>query len=143
VQVPDAFGGTYEVESVRDDWHARLAESVQDKLVRLLIAEVDFRPAGLAMGKIWPESPSLAHVYQMWVDPRFRRLGLGALLIEDLVAWADASGVRALVLGVTGGDSPARRLYERAGFLAVGDPIPLRPGSPLLVQDMRLNFRHS
>jgi ribosomal protein S18 acetylase RimI-like enzyme len=140
---PHAFGGTHELESTRDDWGLRLAESVHDKLVRLLIAEADSEHAGLAMGKVWPETPSLAHVYQMWVEPRFRRLRVGHLLLQDLVVWAEALGVQALVLGVTRGDSPARRLYERAGFLPVGEPTPLKPDSTLLVQDMRLNFRRS
>jgi GNAT superfamily N-acetyltransferase len=79
----------------------------------------------------------------MWVEPRFRRLRVGHLLLQDLVVWAEALGVQALVLGVTRGDSPARRLYERAGFLPVGEPTPLKPDSTLLVQDMRLNFRRS
>jgi hypothetical protein len=49
---PHAFGGTHELESTRDDWGLRLAESVHDKLVRLLIAEADSEHAGLAMGKV-------------------------------------------------------------------------------------------
>jgi hypothetical protein len=41
-------------------------------------------------------------------------------------------------LDVTVGNEPARRLYEAAGFRAAGAPVPLRPGSALEEQPMRL-----
>src|SRR5207302_34276 len=40
------------------------------------------------------------------------------------------------LLGVTCGDSPARRLYTSAGFKPVGRVEPLRPMSELMVQNI-------
>jgi ribosomal protein S18 acetylase RimI-like enzyme len=77
----------------------------------------------------------------MWVAPGYRRLGAGQMLLERVIAWARARGARFLDLGVTQGNSPAMRLYTRAGFEPVGRLQPLRPGSQLLVQPMRLKLR--
>lgn len=60
------------------------------------------------------------------------------MLIDAVAAWAREAGARHIALDVTDGDSPAMRLYTRAGFRPSGDPQPLRPGSPLLRQPMRL-----
>jgi GNAT superfamily N-acetyltransferase len=72
------------------------------------------------------------------VAPEHRGRGAGQLLLEAVLTWARAAGARDLALDVTRGDTPAVRLYARAGFRPAGDPKPLRAGSPLTVQPMRL-----
>ena len=86
-------------------------------------------------------NPDVANLYQMWVAPNYRGLSAGQMLLESVIAWASAANMCYLVLNVTCGDSPALRLYVRAGFQAVGEPEPLRPGSELLAQPMRLALR--
>jgi GNAT superfamily N-acetyltransferase len=73
----------------------------------------------------------------MWVAPIHRGQGAGRLLLEAIIAWASAAGVRRVVLSVTCGESPARGLYVRAGFTPIGEVEPLRSGSALLVQPMQ------
>jgi GNAT superfamily N-acetyltransferase len=85
----------------------------------------------------------VAALSQMWVAPTHRGRGVGQKLLEAVIAWATAQNVAALDLGVTCGDSPARRLYERAGFKPLGEPQPLRPGSTLLAQPMRLALKNA
>jgi ribosomal protein S18 acetylase RimI-like enzyme len=137
---PDAFGSTFAYESVRaeDDWASRLAQGVQSPRDFPVVAEVDGAAAGLAWGRIDERRPGVAHVYQVWVVPEYRGLGVGRALLEAVVAWAQSSGVHTVTLSVTCGDSPALRLYHRAGFVALGDPQPLRPGSDLRSQGMQL-----
>ena len=65
----------------------------------------------------------------MWVAPDHRDRGAGQMLLEAVIAWTREVKVHQLVLGVTRGDTQAMRLYERAGFVPVGLPQPLRPGS--------------
>ena len=62
------------------------------------------------------------------------------MLLETAIEWARSSGARSIILGVTCGDTPARRLYASAGFRAIGDPEPLRPGSEITVQAMKLEI---
>jgi ribosomal protein S18 acetylase RimI-like enzyme len=138
---PDAFERTFdEARALPDDaWRARLAEGASSKRSLPLVAEL-YEPVGLAWGRIAPEDPETTHVFQMWVAPSGRRQGAGRLLLDTIVAWATENRTRYVALGVTLGDTPAARLYARAGFQPVGEPGPLRPGSPVLGQPMRLEL---
>jgi GNAT superfamily N-acetyltransferase len=139
---PNAFGSTLDAEQRREsaEWSARLASGTASRWDRPLVAQIGARAIGLAWGKLEPTEPELAHVYQMWVAPESRRLGVGRLLLENLTVWARAAGAQHLCLCVTCGDSSAMRLYLRAGFKPNGSAGPLRPGSTLMAQPMRLEL---
>ncbi len=139
---PDAFARTLPEEQGRQDteWSARLASGAGSRWDLPLVAEVDAEPLGLAWGRIDQTDPDVAYLYQMWVDPNFRRLGAGGMFLAAIVAWATAADARHLNLGVTCG-TPAMRLYTCAGFKPVGKPKPIRPGSALLGQSMQLGLR--
>jgi GNAT superfamily N-acetyltransferase len=139
---PDAFGSLLATEQQRSDadWESRLESGASSGLDLPLVAEVDGVPAGLAWGRIDRADFSLANLYQMWVAPDYRRNGLGRVLLETVIAWAKEKDVHHLDLGVTYRESPAMRLYQRLGFEATGKPEPLRPGSHLLCQSMRLEL---
>jgi GNAT superfamily N-acetyltransferase len=139
---PDAFGRTLAEERDRRDaeWESRLASAGDSRWNLALVAEVDGRPVGLAWGRIDPSAPDVANLYQMWVAPDYRRLGTGQMLLEAVIAWARVKHACYLDLGVTCGNSPAVRLYMRAGFRPLGPCQPFRPGSDLLGQPMRLEL---
>jgi GNAT superfamily N-acetyltransferase len=140
---PDAFGSTLALEKDRSDldWSGRLASGLGSSLDLPLLAEVDGAPVGLAWGRVDRDHPDVAHLYQMWVAPDHRKLGAGRLMLDTVIFWAKAKDLHHLDLGVTYRDSPAMRLYQRSGFVPVGEPEPLRPGSDLLCQLMRLQLR--
>jgi GNAT superfamily N-acetyltransferase len=67
-----------------------------------------------------PNQPHRADVSKVLVHRRARRQGVGAALMQTAEAAARAFGKELLVLDtVTGGD--AQRLYERLGWVRVGD----------------------
>lgn len=136
---PDAFCSTLAEEQVRTPaaWEDRLAAAAISGKDCPLIAEVDGRPVGMVWAKVDPGSASVVNVFQMWVAPEGRGRGVGAALLEEATAWARSKHARVFQLGVTCGDSPAYRLYLRAGFEPVGAPEPQRPGSALFIQNMR------
>jgi GNAT superfamily N-acetyltransferase len=140
---PDAFGSTLSLEDTRPDaeWLERLTVGTDTRRNLPLLAEVGGEPAGLAWGRIEESSPKVANLYQMWVAPEYRRLGAGQMLLEAVIDWAREVNAHQLALGVTLGDTPAMRLYKRAGFQPVGEPQPLRPGSDLMGQKMLLVLR--
>ena len=105
-----------------------------------LVALLGDRLVGLAWGKVSPTDPSTVHLFQMWVAPEARGEGIGAALVRQVIDWASALGATRLLLGVTEGDTPARRLYERAGFQVEGDLEPLRSGSELRSRRMVLKL---
>lgn len=142
---PDAFGSTLAAEAGRPDaeWARRLASSADARVSLPLVAELGGELIGLAWGRIDAAAPDVAALYQMWVTPTHRGRGVGQKLLEAVIAWAMAQNVASLDLGVTCGDSPARRLYGRAGFKPLGEPGPLRQGSTLLAQRMRLTLKNA
>ncbi len=141
---PDAFGSTLAAEQAEPDdhWSERLARGVASHTDCPLAAVAGGAAVGLAWARIEPADPTVARLYQMWVAPGARRAGIGRMLLDAAIAWARAGGVGALVLGVRCGDTPASRLYARAGFEPIGAPEPLRPGSSVLAQTVRLELAH-
>ncbi|MBX7232796.1 MAG: GNAT family N-acetyltransferase [Caldilineales bacterium] len=140
---PDAFGSTLAAEQERadEDWAGRLAAADESGRDLPLVAEMDGEPVGLGWGRIEADHLGVAHLYQMWVAPGSRNLGVGRMLLEAVIAWAKEKNARYLDLGVTYRESSAMRLYRRAGFEPAGDPEPLRPGSKWLFLPMRLDLR--
>lgn len=59
-------------------------------------------------------------LFGMYVDPAFRRTGLGAALVESVIARARDAGLRVVHLTVTSTNHAARLLYARAGFRCCG-----------------------
>ena len=134
---PDAFGSVLETSSLIPDsgWVDRLANISPERDLPL-VGLVDSEIGGMAWANIDNPENRIAHLYQMWVAPQFRGFRLGQGLLNAAMAWAAAQGVSCMRLSVTCGDTPARKLYESAGFIPVGNPEPLRPGSDLEVQPM-------
>ena len=71
------------------------------------------------------------------MDPAYRHRGVGRLIVDTVIDWTRAAGARQLLLSVALGPTSALEFYRRAGFLEIGQPIPLRDGSTLLQQTMR------
>lgn len=135
---PDAFVTTLaQANGWSDhDWERRLAGLSAEREFPM-VAEVNGELAGMAWAHIEANTRT-AHLFQMWVAPAHRAQGVGRKLLERGIEWARSCGAEQVVLGVTCGDSPARRLYASCGFKAIGSPEPLRPMSDLKVQNMVL-----
>jgi len=137
---PEAFGMTLAEAELRTEtdwaWVVNLGASSNRDLP--LLAEVAGNAAGMAWAKVDADDPARVNLYQVWVAPEYRGHGVAAVLLDAALAWARASGARAMQLGVVCGNDAARRLYERAGFRDIGEPEPQRPGSSRMEQMMRL-----
>jgi ribosomal-protein-alanine N-acetyltransferase len=59
------------------------------------------------------------HLLAVATHPDARRAGVGAALMERVMAAARAAGARLITLEVRAGNLPARRLYERFGFAVI------------------------
>ena len=138
---PDAFSSTLEqgLSISNDEWAARLTSASPER-DRPIVAVRNGEFVGLLWARIEPDDANTAQLYQMWVAPEVRGQGVGRWLLDEAISWLSASGVGNVVLGVTEGDRPARRLYERAGFVPFGEMEPLRPGSVLRIQNMLLRL---
>jgi RimJ/RimL family protein N-acetyltransferase len=61
-----------------------------------------------------------AELFSMYVDAAHRRTDLSRMLVAAVVDSAREAGALVLHLCVTVGNVPARRLYQRAGFVVYG-----------------------
>ncbi len=137
---PDAFASTLSRERTLGDehWSCRLDRGTQGGHDCPVLAEFGGEPVGLAWGRIEDAESDKVCLYQMWVDPKFRSRGAGRMLLDAVIRWAESLQARYLELDLTQGNVSALRLYQSAGFEPHGEPGPLRPGSALLSQAMRL-----
>ena len=128
---PDAFGSTLELEEGYDEaaWRARVDRG------RMVLASVGDEYVGL--GGSFEDAPGSRTVVSMWVAPEARGRGIGRAILDHVVADATRSG-DVVVLWVTEGNTAARALYERAGFVRTGAREPLRPGSAVMKDQMVL-----
>ncbi len=139
---PDSFSSSYEseVSISKDEWKSRISIAKGLSQVIPLFGCVDGVAVALSWGvKHGPNSKS-AHIYQMWVSPYFRGLGIGKALINKIIYWAKALQLNALCLDVTTTNKEAVQLYKSLGFIPRGEPKPLKKGSKLVVQPMQLDL---
>lgn len=134
---PDAFGMTLArgQETTEDGWRSRLDTDDPILLVR------DGGTA-VAMGGGWrpPEEPGSMMIWGMWTAPGSRGCGHAEALVAHLLAWAREHGIADVTLHVAEGNDAARRIYERCGFVATGQWEPLRAGSPLQIELLRMDL---
>ena len=138
---PNAFGSTYgtAIQLADNEWHTRLAR-VSPEIDLPLKALVNGVVGGMAWAHIHQSGADATYLYQMWVAPEFLGRGVSSAILNAAIRWAKERNSSAMKLGVTVGDSAARRLYDKAGFTAIGAPEPLREGSTLMVQNMPLQI---
>ena len=105
----------------------------EDPRSTLLVAEEQGRLVGFAYAVVERDLPiylceEFAVIREWWVEPPFRRRGVGKALIDLAVAELAAVGVGQLRVRTAVGDEEARALLGRCGF---------RPGTCEMVKDLQ------
>lgn len=123
---PDAFGSRLAREmSLRDEhWQQWAADSETGEHRVVYVAALP-EWAGIAGGFLDGGRPGIATLGAMWVDPAYRRRGLGTQLLDAVLDWAMSRGVAVVELSVTDENTAAEHLYLHAGFAHVGAHAPL------------------
>ena len=80
----------------------------------LQLREVPPHPQTNPNGKIDIVSGPQAIIQNVYTEPKWRRRGLAALLIERIIDWTRRKGIDSLVLHAS---DEGRALYERLGFI--------------------------
>ena len=100
-----------------DPWSpAMLAEELAGASSRYTIVEASGVPCGYAGLKIGGDQ---ADVMTIGVLARARGLGAGALLLDEMLAWAVEAGVREVFLDVRPSNEAALALYSSRGFAEI------------------------
>jgi DNA-binding MarR family transcriptional regulator/GNAT superfamily N-acetyltransferase len=116
---------------------ADFVERRDPKRERAWIAEVDGEPAGCvfcvrANGRA---DARVAKLRLLLVDPRFRGLGVGGRLVDEVLGFARRVGYRRITLWTNDVLADARRIYQRAGFELVKEDRHTSFGKELVGQD--------
>jgi ribosomal protein S18 acetylase RimI-like enzyme len=122
---PSAFIATHATESQFSDtdWESRAMRWTRPHSIGYL-AVVDDYGCGIACGFVDETDRSQAHLVSLWVAPACRHLGIGRLLVDSILAWADTQDARILLLTVTSNNEAAIRFYRRLGFSLTGEKGP-------------------
>ena len=142
---PDSFGST-SIEALRrddGDWRAWAKAGASSSMAAIFVVEDAGRLVGLCGSFLHEDSPWVAQIVAMWVEPDQRGRRLGDELLDAAAAWSASQGAHELVLDVTETNEAARRLYSRAGFCETGIRVPLRSNPALLTVEMRRQLRAS
>jgi ribosomal protein S18 acetylase RimI-like enzyme len=123
---PEAFGSTFEFEDKKElGWFIGRLESSH-----VIGAFRDGHLVG-TVGFAIQQGPKKAHkgtLWGMYVRPHARRSGVGRILVSEVLRVA-RQHVELIQLSVVRENDPARRLYERVGFLEFGmEPKALKLG---------------
>lgn len=109
------------------EWRVFQAAAVRSTLanpeMKIWVADLDDHPIGFVAAIIRDLDRGLGEIEMLAVDPQHQGSGLGEALTNYATAWLRDVGMRVAMIG-TGGDpghAPARRTYEKAGYL----PMPL------------------
>ncbi|MEV3857094.1 helix-turn-helix domain-containing GNAT family N-acetyltransferase [Streptomyces sp. NPDC050095] len=131
------FGWNADYEGLVARIVADFAQDHDPYLERVWIAELDGRPVGCVMC-VRDEAPGTARLRLLLVEPEARGLGVGDRLVRAVIDFARGVGYRELVLWTNDVLKSARSIYQRHGFVLVGETPHRSFGADLIGQDWRL-----
>jgi len=140
---PDSFGETFADAFVRplEHWETLTRSVTEPSAQVMLLACRGDDVVGSAYGLLDRTRADAGWVGGMWVDPAWRRRGVGRALLEGVVAWAGERGLGRLGLWAPAHSPAAIALYTRAGFRETGErrPIPTNPSLWIVAMERELS----
>ncbi|MET8470623.1 helix-turn-helix domain-containing GNAT family N-acetyltransferase [Streptomyces sp. NPDC006422] len=136
------FGWNADYEGLVARIVADFAQDHDPHLERVWIAELDGRPVGCVMC-VRDEAPGTARLRLLLVEPEARGLGIGDRLVRACIDFARGVGYREMVLWTNDVLKAARSLYQRHGFVLVGEKPHRSFGADLIGQDWKLALHRS
>ncbi|WP_162616444.1 GNAT family N-acetyltransferase [Xylanimonas allomyrinae] len=100
-----------------------------------VLLDVVERSTQVTVGALWLEvrPPSAAFVYDVYLHPGARGVGLGRSAVRAGAEWCRQRGLSVLGLSVLGHNTAARALYDSLGFVVVVEALrwPVPPAPPV------------
>jgi GNAT superfamily N-acetyltransferase len=115
------YGWNGEFEALIARIYAEFEEASETPPKGLWVAERGGRIAGSVFVLAAPEDAATARLRMLYVEPAFRGLGLGRMLVDQAVAFARSSGYARMTLWTQDCLASARRIYQAAGFVLASE----------------------
>jgi ribosomal protein S18 acetylase RimI-like enzyme len=126
---PGAFGSTFAKAAAYPDseWIERAEAGDAGEQTRTFVAVTDQGWQGMVIAALLDDGD--AGLFGMWVEPRGRRAGIAAALVDAVVAWARERRAAGVSLSVAEDNMAAAALFGSKGFAFTGErrPLPSRP----------------
>lgn len=122
---PLAFVEQYADALARPDSAWRERAEHRDGTYTVVAVAPDGSFVGKATGMVY--AAGCADIVAVYVAPGHRGTGVARELLEALLDWAGAGGLRTLQLCVVESNDRALAFYERFGFVATGETMPYEP----------------
>jgi GNAT superfamily N-acetyltransferase len=116
-----AFSATYakEFQLTDSDWMKRVERWNGETGAGFLALDKN-TACGIAGSFLDQNDATRAHLVSMWTAPSHRQHGVGRLLVNSVLNWAQSRNARILLLMVTGNNEPAPTVIE----FEMSRPIP-------------------
>jgi DNA-binding MarR family transcriptional regulator/GNAT superfamily N-acetyltransferase len=105
---------------------------------RAWIAEMDGENIGCVF--LAADSPKLARIRLLLVDPKARGLGLGAHLVDECIGFARRAGYEKITLWTHSVLTAARHIYQKAGFKLMRSEERISFGQPVVSEHWDLEL---
>lgn len=106
----------FESTSMTPEWRARTIRMPQYRSeLELVVTAPDGSLAGFCIGWLVPER-RVAQIEPIGVHPRFQRLGLGRILLLEMLRRFKAQGASSAIIEPYTGNAPIHRACEAVGF---------------------------
>jgi len=139
---PDAFGEAFADVVARPTsyWEALTRSVTEPERQIMFLACEDEDVLGSAYGLLDRERSETGRVGGMWVDPAWRRRGVGRTLLQEVFGWARERGLSRLGLWAPAHSPAALALYRQAGFRETGNrrPLPANPSRQIVEMESQL-----
>ena len=115
---PHAFVSSYEMEAKRSncEWQQLIETALASGKNHVYLAESDGMVCGLVWCKLSVIDTGLAEIFQMWVNPKYRGMGVGEKLLQAAIDCARSHRVDRISLEVTVANYAAAEFYQSQGF---------------------------
>ena len=124
---PHAFSATYakEFQLTDSDW-MNSVERWNGETGAGFLAMDEHTACGIAGSFLDQKDATRAELVSMWTAPSHRQRGIGRLLVNSVLHWAQARNARILHLMVTGNNEPAINFYSDLVSLEPDEPSPIQ-----------------
>ena len=120
---PHAFGSSYAVEAKRSnsEWQQVIETALASGKNHVYLAVSGGAVCGLVWCKLSAVEAGLAEIFQMWVNPEHRGMGVGEKLLQAAIECARNHSMERISLEVTATNHAAAAFYQSQGFQQVGE----------------------